>query len=85
VALKLAETSVVKSRPSVPYGANLFEIYERTDKQTDRHTGMLNCWLQYFAPLAGAKLLNALTIEQPTCWLWCANEWWNGFVLFSHM
>jgi len=29
VTLKLAETSVVKSRPSVPYGANLFLFTSR--------------------------------------------------------
>ena len=37
VTLNLAETSVAKSRPSVPYGVNLnFVRKQRTDRQTDR-------------------------------------------------
>jgi len=44
VTLNLAETSVAKSRPSVPYGANLFVTYY--------------CLLGYWPLRAGVKAAN---------------------------
>jgi len=52
VTLKYVQTSVVKSRPSVPYGPNLcllIFVVGHTTKQK-RHTRSCLCYIQIWCP-----------------------------------
>jgi len=66
VILNVVETSVANSRPSVPYGANLFCVSCRTDRQ---------CWKSI---MAGTGFRNKTVDTCTTAWVLFWMHWETG-------